>query len=342
LDSVIPGDLDIEDDGSLSVAPPLAAAPQGTTASPAVSTRAALAADTPLLTASFVPPISATGLAARYPNDVGIENHPAVVFADGFEGGKTKFDNVFGATFTRTAQNVHGGTTAMELAISWPRPTAVSRGVHRHFQQGFDILYLRYYAKYEATADLYHGGTHNGASIAARAPGVPDAIPGIYADGRTHFTVLLDTWRPKTQQIVSPGHLAMYVYHPEQQHQWGEHFFPSGRLLPWVAGRTAASLFGPTFVPRPDMIPQRNRWYCYEMMVKANTPGKRDGRLAFWVDGQLVGDFPNLRLRDVSTLKSNRIGFNLYTQNPLIKSPVKMWVDDVVAATSYIGPKRKR
>src|SRR6185436_4846516 len=100
--------------------------------------------------------------------------------------------------------------------------------------------------------------------------------------------------------------------------------------------------FGPKFVPRPDLVPDRDRWICYELMVKANTPGQRDGRLAFWIDGRLAGDFPNLRFRDVATLKINQFALGLYTMNEAITGPCEMYFDDVVAATSYIGPVLKR
>jgi hypothetical protein len=227
----------------------------------------------------------------------------------------------------------------MELKLLRPSPKPeAGLGFTHHLAQGFDTLFLRYYAKFAKDADLYHGGTHDGGSICARAPGVPDAKPGIPADGRNEYTVLLDTWRPE-EPIASPGNLAVYVYHPEQRHAFGEHFFPSGKMLPF--GRAAGSYFGPQFVPRPELIPERGRWYCYELMVKANAPGKRDGRIAFWVDGKLAADFGNLRLRDVETLKANRIGLGLYTQNGKVQKTVTMWFDDVVAATSYVGPTAK-
>jgi len=167
---------------------------------------------------------------------------------------------------------------------------------------------------------------------------VPDAKPGIPADGRNEYTVLLDTWRPD-DKVASPGFLATYTYHPEQRHQWGEHFFPSGRMLPYGG---SPSYFGPQFTPRPELVPDRDRWNCYELMVKANTPGKRDGRIAFWVDGKLAADYQNLRLRDVDTLKANRVGLGLYTQNDMIRGRCEMWFDDVVVATSYIGPMATR
>ena len=119
-----------------------------------------------------------------------------------------------------------------------------------------------------------------------------------------------------------------------QGHQWGDHFFPSGLILP--GGR---NLFGDQFMPRPDFIPETGKWYCYEMMIRANTPGLRDGHIAFWVDGKLIGDFHNLRFRETEHLKPNRIALSLYTHNQLNTSNLTMWFDDVVVAKSYIGPK---
>jgi hypothetical protein len=73
-------------------------------------------------------------------------------------------------------------------------------------------------------------------------------------------------------------------------------------------------------------------------MVVANTPGQRDGRMAFWVDGMLAGDFSKFRLRDVENLKANMVNVSMFTQNPRVHGGCMMWYDDVVAATSYIGP----
>jgi hypothetical protein len=295
-------------------------------------------------TRSALPPLPEgnTGIAAKYPLDVGIDRDPGVVFTDNFESGATRFDNNWGGiVYATDPQNVHGGKRALDVTLPYPRPSKeTGKGVSHHFKEGFDLLHLRYYAKYGKTTELYHGGTHNGGAILARAPGVPDAKPGIPADGKNDYTVLLDTYRPvEDLKVVSPGPLAIYCYHPEQRHQWGEHFFSTGKMLPYGGSPT---FFGPRFVPRPETVPERDRWICYEIMVKANTPGQRDGRIAFWIDGRLAADFPNLRLRDVPTLKANIISLGLYTMNDAIKGPCEMWYDDVVAATSYIGPVLRR
>jgi hypothetical protein len=72
-------------------------------------------------------------------------------------------------------------------------------------------------------------------------------------------------------------------------------------------------------------------------MVKANTPGSRDGRITAWVDGNVFADWTNLRLRDVDTLKIDRFNLSLHAGSNT-KGPTKKWYDNVVAAKSYVGP----
>ncbi len=140
-------------------------------------------------------------------------------------------------------------------------------------------------------------------------------------------------WRGDTA-TASPGQLNMYVYHPEQRSNYGDHFFQNGDVMP---NTSIKDDFGPNFVSRPTVIPSLDAWHCYELMVKANTPGLRDGRIAGWLDGVLVMDFMNLRLRDVSSLTLNRVGVGLHIgTNP--NGVAKKWVDNVVVAKSYIGP----
>jgi hypothetical protein len=80
-----------------------------------------------------------------------------------------------------------------------------------------------------------------------------------------------------------------------------------------------------------------DHWYCNEYLVQANTPGIRDGRVAVWVDGKLVADFQNLRFRDIESLKIDHFGLSFHVKtNP--KGVAKKWYDNVVAASSYIGP----
>jgi hypothetical protein len=76
-------------------------------------------------------------------------------------------------------------------------------------------------------------------------------------------------------------------------------------------------------------------------MLQANMPGSRDGRIALWLDGTLIADFRNLRLRDIDTLRIDRFNLSLHIGSNT-RAPAHKWYDDVVAATSYIGPVFER
>jgi hypothetical protein len=179
------------------------------------------------------------------------------------------------------------------------------------------------------------GFVHNGGSISAHYFTEGRASPGQRADGRNKF---LATCENLNSHGTSPGVVNIYCYHPEQGQRYGDCFFSTGMVLPGSNTRSGAATFGPHFVSRPDVIPELGRWYCYEFMVKANTPGERDGRIACWLDGKLAADFPNLRLRDVDTLKIDRCGLTLHISRNTARANTK-WYDDVVIATSYIGPQ---
>ncbi len=99
---------------------------------------------------------------------------------------------------------------------------------------------------------------------------------------------------------VAPGYTELYVYWPKQRSRFGDHWYPDGTVIPWIPSTGTQGDWQvypsqyPDFKPHPQFIPQRDRWYCYELMVKANTPGKNDGEVKFWIDGKVAGDFPNL------------------------------------------------
>lgn len=279
------------------------------------------------------------GIAARYPGDTGIAADPAVIFADNFES----YGNVAGLTskWTDVYHNVRiatepgntfSGGKALEFRI--PRQSSeLSNTAAKQLTNKQDVLFLRYYSKFDGQFNVL-GSSHNGSSINANFYINGQSTPGIPADGDNKFLVAYENWR-EDSTVANPGRLNVYVYHPEQRSQWGDHWFPSGLILPF--GGDPKAFFGSDFMARPDVVPEVGRWYCYELMVKANTPGKRDGRIAFWLDGKLVADFPNLRLRDVDTLKIDRFSLEFHIKSNT-SSETRKWYDNVVAATSYIGP----
>jgi hypothetical protein len=295
-------------------------------------------------TAGLAPlPEGNAGIAAKYPGDADIGKDPSVIFADDFESyGKAtdigkRWDNLYQNQYVAiatAAANVFAGKQALEFTL--PKQTAeLSDAVEKQVSPELDVLFLRYYSKFQPPYDVV-GSSHNGSSISAHYMVNNQSTPGIPADGTNKFLANLENWRGESS-TVSPGNLNIYIYHPLQRSQWGDHFFPTGLVMP---NTSLPFDFGPSFVARPDLIPELDRWVEYELMVKANTPGKNDGRIAAWMDGKLVMDFPNLRLRDVANLTIDRFSLCFHIgSNPNGES--KKWYDNVVAAKAYIGPMTK-
>ena len=281
-----------------------------------------------------------SGIAAKYPGDVGIEGDAEVIFADGFETYSQasdlnqRWDAVYQMQEIRIATepaNIRFGKKALEFTVP-QQNNELSNATDKILTQERDVLFLRYYSRFQPPYDVV-GSSHNGSMISAHYFINGQATPGVPADGMNKFLANLENWRGDAA-TASPGDLNIYIYHPEQRSQWGDHFFPTGTVLPYSA---TPFDFGPEFVKRPDVLPKLDQWYCYEYMLKANTPGQRDGRITVWLDGVLTADFPNLRLRDIATLKIDRFGLSFHIgSNPA--GETKKWYDNVVAATSYIGP----
>jgi len=281
------------------------------------------------------------GIASQYPNDIGIFQDPNVIYADDFES----YDNASGLAvnwnggvyhdvkITTEKSNVFAGNKSLEFKlpkqnIEWSNTVARELGKNKEVEQ----LFLRYYTKFDQSFDIV-GSSHNGGGMSAHYYMNGQATPGIPANGYNKFLVEFESWRGSAADS-SPGLLNVYIYHPEQRSQWGDHWFPNGEVMP---NTSIPGNFGSDFVSRTNIRCKLGQWYCCELMVKANTVGLRNGRIACWLDGKLIADFPNLRLRDVDSLKISRFNLSFHAgSNP--SNETYKWYDNVVAATSYIGP----
>ncbi|GIW87072.1 MAG: hypothetical protein KatS3mg108_1396 [Isosphaeraceae bacterium] len=281
-------------------------------------------------------PEGSVGLARRYPGDAGIAGDPAVLFHEDFESDDplSRWDAAYHAHTTHLVADparVHRGRRSLEFRV--PRQRAeLSNALVKRLGAGHDRVFLRFYSRYDDAFDQV-GSSHNGGYLAAIAPGLPVATPGLRSNGRNKFAVSYESWRGESD-TPSPGRLNVYIYHPGQRSDYGDHFFPSGTVLPFSA---IAGPFGPDFVPRPDVTPPLGRWACYELMVQANRPGHHDGRVACWLDGELIADFTGLHLRDLDSLKINHVEINLHIKTNPTRENRKAY-DDIVIATEYVGP----
>ena len=83
---------------------------------------------------------------------------------------------------------------------------------------------------------------------------------------------------------------------------------------------------------------ENNRWYCIEQHARMNTPGEKDGILRGWVDGALVFERSDVRMRDVDTLKIETVWLNLYYGgNWTAARDYHVYIDDVAISHQPIG-----
>jgi hypothetical protein len=158
------------------------------------------------------------GIAAKYPGDIGIEKDPAVVFAAGFEDCsgpadlRRKWDVVFQEDTVRVAaepENVFSGRKAVEMTFP-QRSDAVGNGLMKHLKEERDVLFLRFYTKYEKGFDVTGAGSfHNGGSLSAHYHVGGRSTPGQRADGRNKFLVSFEA--TVHSSAPPPGYLMAYV-----------------------------------------------------------------------------------------------------------------------------------
>ncbi len=176
-------------------------------------------------------------------------------------------------------------------------------------------LYFRYYLRFDP--DWRHatfggklpgfGGTYGRAGWGGRPVNGRD---GWSARGLFHS-------RPDSNSTA----IGFYCYHADMRARYGSEW---------------------EFKPRLD----HGRWYCVELYVKLNTPGRggdkgrNDGVLRGWIDGQPAFEKTDIRFRDLDSLKIEDVWVNVYhggaTQTP--REDIHLYLDNMVIARGYIGP----
>ncbi len=272
----------------------------------------------------------ARGLAAAFSGDRDIDKHPAVLFADNFGTGKLRKgwntnDMVRARVVAPEAAPAAGGAL---LTLASLRAT-IPRGENLGLDLRFDLprapgkpdtseAYLRYY--------LRLGPEWAASPDSGKLPGLAGTYGRAAWGGRGWHG--MEGWSArgsflKTAPVGHPARpyltLASYVYHSKSASGYGE-------IFAWGGSYGAA-------------LVQPGRWYCIEQHIKLNTPGREDGVLRAWVDGQPVFERRDLRLRDTATIGIENAWMDLYmggSQTALRDMSIQ--IGQVVVATQYIGP----
>lgn len=185
---------------------------------------------------------------------------------------------------------------------------------------GYDQVHFRRYIKFAEDYDqgnLHHvGGGLAGVAGGNRYRGMGTA--GLRPQGDDYFLSDFEPWCD-WRRIPPPGYMFLYTYWMDMHRDRDGNYW--GNML------------GPAEDDR--IVLKRNRWYCLEHMIRANTPGEADGELAAWIDGELYIHYRGFRWRTTDAVKLKRFNVGLYVHQATKDNTV--WYDDVVLSTGYIG-----
>ena len=269
------------------------------------------------------PPIG--GLAADYPDDQGIETHPDVVFATGFEDPDWENEwSYAGGTIEVLAEDNPRRFVSLQgraLRAKIPEGKNASMSVIYKFADKIgeepEEIYFRYYLRFADDWDqtVFGGklpgisGTYGRAGWGGRKP---DGTDGWSARGTYYLSITGDNPLSGTHPIGT------YCYYADQPGSYGD---------TWAWTKEYKGFL------------QKNRWHCIEQYVRMNTPGIHDGIMRAWVDGRPAFEKTDILYRTVDTLKIEQIWMNVYHGGTAV-SPYDqhLYVDNVVVARRYIGP----
>jgi predicted amidohydrolase len=299
----------------------------------------------------------AEGIAAKYAGDKGIERDPHVLFAENFESGTIE---EIGKRWGEMSNKAH---KVMELSSDVPSASRGKRSLqmtatlkentgghlYTRLKQGVDQVFARFYVKFPADT----GYIHHFVTVGGYNP--PTAWPqggaGEKPRGDDRFTAGIEPYG-NYGRYAAPGAWNFYAYWPEMK------------------GSADGKFWGNSLTPVKSAIVPRERWQCVEVMLKCNSaPEKSDGELALWLDGEKIAHFgpgsprsnwtgmgfslldkggepfEGFRWRTNMDLKINFFWLLDYvTENAARQNHVatpatqKVWFDDIVVATAYVGP----
>jgi len=257
-----------------------------------------------------------------------LETPGEVFFRDGFESDSslTSYFEIRGLNEGWVQVDHQAGAAAGSGALRCfaPASSGASSGSGASYwfgPEGKPVVYFRRYLKF--AADYDQGNlNHTGGGLAGVAGDNPwggMGQAGIRPEGTDRFTCAFEPWRD-WQRYPAPGYMYFYTYWVDMEissdgHYWGNFLEPPSDQR---------------------LVPQRDRWYCLEQMIRVNDLGQANGELAAWIDGQLYLHYKGIRWRLAEDVRPKRIDFGIYIHEAQRDNTV--WYDEVALSTGYIGP----
>jgi len=287
---------------------------------------------------------SVAGIADGYVRDAGISGHPDVIFADDFEDSIASIQSRYNGWQGNAAETVVSADVASvsggeQSVLFQPADSSIAATFYRQLPTDYDQLFVRYYVKYSGT-NYHHTGVYvGGYSDVGSFPQGDAGIKGIRENNERLLIASLET-------APAPGtgtRLDTYMNWVDMQ-----------------GTDVGGQWFGRQYLQSYAIPIQAGTWQCVELMVKLNTTASgHEGELRLWIDGLEVvhfqpgsptgshdgssgnwttgggSPFSGFQWRDVLTYGLNWIKLQNYDTDG---TPTTVRFDDLVVATSYIGP----
>jgi hypothetical protein len=314
-------------------------------------------------------PFPAEGLASRYVGDVGIERDPQVIFAENFEEASpealwSRWEDIGdkpGMSFADDRPPGNGGHHSLLMErTQGPGAKLYTRLRNKSGGFGHDRVFARYYVKFDRDCgEIHHFGTCLGGNLPATP--WPSVKAGYPTDGAKSFWSGIEpfgsawTWDFYTYWCEMRGS-------PPRGQTWGNSFIRDPRLKVekdrWVCVEQMIRMNTPG-----DTDGEQALWLDGRLVAHLGkgfpeglwtydkfTPGQGGESIRWSAEksgperSQVPAGgepFAGYRWRTVPELNVNYVWLYIFTQKPA-GHRMKVWFDDVVVATSYIGPIRAK
>jgi hypothetical protein len=315
-----------------------------------------------------------SGIAAKYPGDKGIEKNKAVIFHEAFEKGKivdlkknwTEISNKNGKVLAFAKDAPPAGIGKRCLQMTATKGNDSGGHLWKLFKQGYDQVYARFYVKFAPDHPYIHHFVKLGAW--RNSPNWPQGEAGYRHDGKKSFQTGIELADRKN--FDPPGNWFLYSYWCEMR----SYETPKGR-----GSKCYGNPFSPA---KPEQGVRDKWQCVEFMLKANSAPDKHDGEQAFWIDGRLIAHFApgtpdgtwlrdrfntsgkynrnpkpfeGFRWRTTDKLKINTFWLLYYLESifrkdirpknqniPYNSNTARVWFDDIVIATEYIGPIMKK
>ena len=305
----------------------------------------------------------AGGIAARYPGDRGIEHDPGVIFSENFEQPTLdaiakRWDTVRDSEIMSLSDNVPLGSSGRQsLLMSQLAEKGTGGDLYRVLGNGYDKLYTRMYVRFADDCEPMH---HFGTCVGGNNPATkwPSVRAGQPTDGSKSFWVGIEPFG-KSWQWDYYAYWADMRGSPPRGQTWGNSFIhnedlkvrrghwtcievmvqmndlddSNGEMALWINGIPVSHL-GKGF--------PRGKWVFDKFMPGQEGEGvrwnKTKGDREYLTTAPGGDPFDGFRFRTTEALNVNFLWLYTYITQGTRGHANRVWFDDVVVATEYIGP----